>query len=231
MIPPWLRGVPVAMIDVETTGLEPVVDRVIEIAIVVGTYYDDGGLRIVDRWSSVIFPEVPVTEEITKLTGITEDDVFGAPRFAEVATTIHAMANRAKTIQGAYNASFDRRFIACEFARAKVERPELAIPKWAGWESRWLDPYIWGRSFQRFNRGKKKLPDVAARLGIKAPEGLHRAEVDAALALSVLFALADDERFPGGSLADALARQLVVEYEDRADLLGYLYRSGKLQRD
>ncbi len=68
------------IIDIEMTGLEPEKDSIIEIA----------GLRIINNiikstFSSLIKPEeYTLKEEITKLTGITEEMLSSAPHFPEI---------------------------------------------------------------------------------------------------------------------------------------------------
>lgn len=227
VIPPWMRGLEIAMVDTETTGLDPVRDRVVEVAAVVGVHDGERG-TILRRFSSLIYPERPIPPETTKLHGIDDDQVFGKPRFVEVLPKLIEVVGKATP--AAYNAEFDRRALAGEAIRAYAERPGATPPAWLGWESRWLDPYVWGRKFQRFEQGKKKLADVARRLGLAHEGDAHRADADADLALRILWKIAEDPRFPGSSLADALANTVVLGTSERADLLGYLYRKGVLTR-
>ncbi|MCB9435919.1 MAG: DEAD/DEAH box helicase [Anaerolineales bacterium] len=73
-----MRGEIVAL-DLETTGLDYENDTIIEIGAV---RYRDG--EIVDEFSTLIDPGIPIPTRITMLTGITDDDVTGAPRIREV---------------------------------------------------------------------------------------------------------------------------------------------------
>ena len=61
-------------IDIETTGLDPQRDAIIEIAAV-----RMNGSRVEAEWSKLINPGRPVPREITHLTGITDDMLRGAP--------------------------------------------------------------------------------------------------------------------------------------------------------
>jgi predicted DnaQ family exonuclease/DinG family helicase len=66
-------------VDLETTGLDPTLNEIIEI----------GAVKVVDgvvtaEFSELVRPEKPIPEFITNLTGITPDDVVKSPRIAEV---------------------------------------------------------------------------------------------------------------------------------------------------
>ncbi|MEI7643131.1 MAG: helicase C-terminal domain-containing protein [Chloroflexales bacterium] len=66
-------------IDVETTGLQPGVDEIIEVAAV-----KFRGGEILERYSQLVCPLQPLPLKITRLTGITAEDVATAPRFSAV---------------------------------------------------------------------------------------------------------------------------------------------------
>jgi len=99
-----------AVIDVETTGLSPKVERLTEIAIVI---FENG--HIVDEYSSLINPEKSIPYHITQLTGINNQMVQNAPFFYEIAKKIVELTESCTFV--AHNASFDYRFIQAEFAR------------------------------------------------------------------------------------------------------------------
>ncbi len=81
---PWLE-VPIAFLDVETTGRDPQKDRVIELGIVVGTF---GSLDNLQRHGWMINPGVPVSAESSAVHGITDADLVGKPTFASAVPTI-----------------------------------------------------------------------------------------------------------------------------------------------
>src|SRR5262249_6987607 len=80
---------PIALIDVETTGKDGAVDRIIEIGIVVGR-----GGEVVERFSWLINPGCPIPEESRAVHGITDEMVADKPPFAAVAAEILAALAR-----------------------------------------------------------------------------------------------------------------------------------------
>ncbi len=108
-----------AVVDVETTGTRPDADRVIEIGLV-----RVERRRVVDRWRTFIRPDRPVPSFITRLTGIGDEDLHGAPGFDEIAHDLRRRMRDAVFV--AHNAPFDRGFLRAEFTRAGIEwSPEV----------------------------------------------------------------------------------------------------------
>ncbi len=94
-------------LDVETTGLDPRSDDVIELAMAPFTYSLDGRVFGVGPvFQSFNQPRAPISPEITAITGITNDMVAGC-RIDPAA--VAAFAAPASLII-AHNAAFDRRF-------------------------------------------------------------------------------------------------------------------------
>jgi DNA polymerase-3 subunit epsilon len=103
--PGEIRGL---FIDVETTGLVPRSDRIIELSAVPFLFAPDG--RVIAMGKAVVYREDPdrnIPEEITRLTGITNDDVKGK---RIVDGVINEMV-RESAIVIAHNAEFDRQFL------------------------------------------------------------------------------------------------------------------------
>ncbi|KWV56375.1 DNA polymerase III subunit epsilon [Bradyrhizobium macuxiense] len=96
------------LLDVETTGLDPARDEIIELGMVKFTYLPDGRIaRVIDSFSCFNQPSTAIPAEITGLTGITDEMVSGhrldqdhVGQFASDAVVIIA-----------HNAAFDRRFM------------------------------------------------------------------------------------------------------------------------
>jgi DNA polymerase III subunit epsilon len=174
---PWAE-LPIALIDVETTGKDASMDRVVEVGIVIAR-----GGEVVERRNWLVNPGRPIPKEASDVHKITDDQVKDAPAFEAVALEVTAML--AGCVPAAYNASFDRAFLGNELARAgHVLRKDVE----------WLDPLVWARELQQGEKSRA-LGEVAARLGI-ALENAHRASDDAEAALRVLFVLGRDVRVP-----------------------------------
>jgi DNA polymerase-3 subunit epsilon len=66
------------IIDTETTGLDHTKDEVIELGMVAFTYREDGRISdVVGVFSVLREPSVPISPDITRLTGITSELVAG----------------------------------------------------------------------------------------------------------------------------------------------------------
>jgi len=105
-----------SVIDVETTGLTPHYNGIIEIGIV-----KVKGLKIIGKYSTLINPGRQVPFYITQFTGITDDDVFNAPFFEDVAEEISEFISG--SIITAHNLPFDRSFLNKEFLMIGKDKP------------------------------------------------------------------------------------------------------------
>ena len=106
--------------DIETTGLSPVDCGITEI----GASLYRGG-EIVENFGTYVNPEMPIPENITSLTGITDDMVKDAPKTKEAVQKFLAFAGNRMLV--AHNANFDVGFIrkACEKYKIKFNNPYL----------------------------------------------------------------------------------------------------------
>jgi DNA polymerase-3 subunit epsilon len=208
---PWAE-LPIALVDVETTGRDASVDRVVE----VGIAFCRGG-EIVDRKNWLINPGRPIPKEASDVHHITDDAVKDAPLFEAVAQEIAAAL--AGCIPAAYNAAFDRAFLANEVARAQTlgvsASGQGTVPPALRRNVEWIDPLVWARELQQGERSRA-LGEVAARLGI-ALENAHRASDDAEAALRVMLALGRDVRVPPtyASLVQEQRRLAMAQADER----------------
>ena len=98
-----------AFIDLETTGANPLLDRVTEIGVV-----EVEGDRV-SVWDTLINPERPIPQFIQQLTGISDAMVAGAPTFAQVAEELAERLHGRLFI--AHNARFDYGFVRNAYKR------------------------------------------------------------------------------------------------------------------
>lgn len=107
--------------DTETTGLVKHPDaplnkqpRVIEFG---ATALSPASGKVTKRFTQLINPGEPVTDEITKITGITNNDLKNAPAFKDAWKKIQAFLKDA-TMMLAHNEPFDHALIDYELKRA-----------------------------------------------------------------------------------------------------------------
>jgi DNA polymerase-3 subunit epsilon len=202
---PWAE-LPIALLDVETTGRDPSTDRVVEVGLAISR-----GGEIVERKAWLINPGRPIPKEAIDVHTITDDDVRDAPRFEVVAAEI--LEALAGCVPAAYNASFDKAFLKSELDRAALN----GAPQYRAFqrEVEWIDPLVWARELQSEERSRT-LADVAARLNI-AMQSVHRAGDDAEAALRVMLALGRDPRVPStyGPLVQQQRRFSLEQADER----------------
>lgn len=108
-------------VDVETTGLDHQADEIIELAMVPFTYGPDGQIyEVREPFQRFQQPKKPISAEITRLTGITDEMVAG---HSIDPAEVEAFAEKAVLII-AHNAAFDRRFM-------EKLAPSFALKGWA----------------------------------------------------------------------------------------------------
>jgi DNA polymerase-3 subunit epsilon len=98
-------------VDLETTGGNAACDRITEVGLV---RVKNG--EIVDEWSSLVNPDCAISPYIEAFTGISNEMVAEAPRFAEIAAVMRQKLHGALFV--AHNARFDYAFLRSEFLRS-----------------------------------------------------------------------------------------------------------------
>ena len=100
-------------VDLETTGARAEIDRITEVGIV-----RVSAGELIEEWSSLVNPECLIPPYIEAFTGISNDMVAAAPRFAEIAATVRQKLHGALFV--AHNARFDYSFLRSEFLKADI---------------------------------------------------------------------------------------------------------------
>ena len=106
---------PLVIFDLETTGLDLVKDRVIQISYI--KVYPDGKE---ERGNELINPEKHIEPIITQLTGISDEDVKDKPTFKQLAQTL-ADKFVGSDFAGFNSNNFDIPLLAEEFLRAGID--------------------------------------------------------------------------------------------------------------
>ena len=106
---------PLLIFDLETTGLDLVKDRVIQISYI--KVYPDGRE---ERGNELINPEQAIPAEVEQLTGITNADVANKPTFKQLAAKL-CEAFTGSDIAGFNSNHFDVPLLAEEFLRAGID--------------------------------------------------------------------------------------------------------------
>lgn len=197
---PW-HLLPLAVLDTETTGLAPEQgDCIIEVAVI---HFDNG--EVTKRWSTLLDPGIPLHADVTRITGITPDDLLNQPNFVDIADEL--LTHLQGRVLVAYNVPFDRNFLIHEFSRAGRRLPEGV---------KWLDPLVIARQTQK-GQGNMKLGSVAKRLGVSLEEA-HRAQADAECAGRVLLALGKTANLPENlsELLDLIDKWEAAQEAERA---------------
>lgn len=117
-------------LDVETTGLDPRRDEIIELAMTPFRYGLDGRIYALgESFCALRQPSTPIPDEITEITGITNEMVAGkAIDLADVARFAAPAA-----IVVAHNAAFDRKFLErfCDVFTTKPWACSMTQVDWA----------------------------------------------------------------------------------------------------
>ncbi|MDR2465556.1 MAG: ribonuclease H-like domain-containing protein, partial [Streptococcaceae bacterium] len=99
-----------AVVDLEATGSNPTLDRIIQIGIVLIE-----NEKIVSTYTTDVNPGRTISSRIQSLTGISNTQVENAPYFEDVADTIYSILK--DTVFVAHNIYFDFPFLNAEFER------------------------------------------------------------------------------------------------------------------
>jgi predicted DnaQ family exonuclease/DinG family helicase len=179
-------------LDLETTGFDPAVDRIVEIGAARVHLNEDGAVTLGERFTTFVDPGAALGAAITRLTGIRDEDLAGAPSPAEALAKLDAFLGSAPVL--GHNVGFDLGFLERGGlpSRDRLDTVELA-------------------SILMPTAPTYALQALAAASEIH-PEAAHRALHDAMTCAAVLGVLA--------ARARTLPPALLSEAEAFASLLG-----------
>ena len=112
-----------AFLDLETTGLNPEFDEIIEVGVVIA---EDG--NVLERFHTLVNPGKKLTPIITRITGITDEMLADAPNLLEVNSTVLELLGDLPVV--GHNISFDASFlknkVSRQFQNQLIDTLELA---------------------------------------------------------------------------------------------------------
>lgn len=163
-----LNEIRFACLDTETTGLSPETGgKICEIAVSVS----QGG-RVVDEFSTLLNPGLPMSPEVIAIHGITNEMVKDAPSFSDVLPRLLGLLDNCVIV--AHNADFDVSFLRAEFAASGMRFPPYPV----------VDTLKLARKSGKFERNRLGL--IAEELGISC-QGWHRAMADTKMAEQIFY--------------------------------------------
>lgn len=169
-VAPYLKENDIVVFDFETTGLSATDCKIIEI----GAVKIHNG-KITEQFETFVDPEEHIPEDSTKIHGIIDSDVAGAPNFYKALQDFYKFTRNA-TLVG-YNVSFDYSFLLKYGREAgyNFDNPQIDVLKLAVKNVHGLKNY--------------KLKTVATGLGVLL-DNAHRAVYDAIATAEVFIKLA-----------------------------------------
>lgn len=157
----------IVVIDLETTGLDPERDEIVEVAIRSGLDPDD------ETWSRTIRPRRPVPEAARAVHGLGDAELADAPPLADVLPEIHRRLHAADVVVG-YNVGFDLAFLDRAFrdhGLTPLDRGRVRV----------VDPYWMWRALE-----PRTLTGASKRFAGVPLDDAHRAGADVDATLRVL---------------------------------------------
>lgn len=101
------------VLDFETTGFDPEEDSIIQVAAVKYRNFEK-----IDEYITFVNPILEIPPKITKITGITDDDVGDAPYLSDIMPDLLSFLEGETIV--AHNASFDMKFLLKSISESKL---------------------------------------------------------------------------------------------------------------
>ena len=187
--------------DLETTGLNAKLDRIIEI----GAYRIKNN-EILDEFSMFVDPQTEISPRITEITGITQNMVQGAPKEDEAVRKFVEFCGE-NPVLVAHNANFDVSFI-----KAALERMSLSF------DFTYIDTVPLSRALIMSIKNHKL--DTIAKF-LKIPEFNHHRASDDAKALAYIFIALLKMASNVGNISDISKINTSLSSSDPKKLISY----------
>lgn len=186
-----LADVSFVVLDCETTGLRPERDRIVSLA---GVRVGGGAVSALDRFDRLVHPGCPIPAASTRVHGITDGMVAGAPPLDVVLAAFLTFAGDAVLV--GHDLWFDLAFLARETARRggrPIEASHVTL------DTRALSLALHGPG------PSHDLDAIAARLGVSG-HGRHSALGDALITAGIFVRLTDLARARGIATLEQMLR-------------------------
>ena len=165
---------PIVFFDLETTGVSPEKDRIVEIACLKISPVEENGIMTtkIEEKKAVLNPTIPIPKEASDVHGFTDEKVKDCPRFIELSKSLYSFFKDCDF--GGFNSdSYDIPLLSQEFARCNIVFPD--------WDCAYVDVLKFERALN-----PNKLADVYKRYTGQDLEGAHGAENDIRATVDVL---------------------------------------------
>lgn len=174
------------VVDIETTGLSPYHDSIIEVT---ALHLTNG--EVTASFHALVDPGTMLPAHISTLTGITQHDLTGQPRFSDVGDELLAFLGDRVFV--AHNANFDYNFLRQAYRRLQRD-----------YRAPTLCTMLIGRAL--FHRRRASLDSMLAHAGIEH-DRRHRGMADARATAQLFLSLAQEAAKEGMSrYTDLVAR-------------------------
>ena len=220
-----LYGLPVAVIDFETTGIDAYKSRAVEMAIV---HLELGKSNAKVVFKSRFNPGIAIPEGASSIHGICDSDVQDSPSFGDALEEISSLLEG--RVLAAYNLPFDWTILNCEFRRHEQWHPTSQQRMIYGHQFFGLCGLVMARSVDNGSRGKgyHKLSSVCDRRGITLNDA-HSADADSLATANLLEVLLKEVterqgRFP--TVRDFWGWQRAAAMVQERDLRDWLRSKG-----
>ncbi|MGG5257490.1 exonuclease domain-containing protein [Phycicoccus avicenniae] len=220
----WHTG-PLALFDLETTGVDPHRDRIVTAAVITA-----GGGRPTQNREWLVNPGIDIPEGAAAIHGITTDLAQSDGTDArdgvwEIADTLLACINAGGRPVVGHNITYDLTMLFAECVRhghdSYAEQLTRVRPV--------IDTFVLDKWADKFRKGSRKLVDVARHYGVELSEiDAHGAAADALAAGRVAWHIA--QRYPGAQMDPLELHDFLVEEKRyQAESFGkYLVKQGKV---
>ena len=178
------------VIDIETTGINPKNDRILEIGII-----EVENWKIINEFSTLLNPKVKISENAYKVHKISEKMLIDAPTFEEISSFIREKLN-GSLVFGYKCLKFDLTFINYELFRVNK------IP---------IFPIVVDLSYLNDFFNVRSLYQMGKRIGIKISKK-HRALSDAKITFKII-------RWIVEHFSEQIFENFIFKYESKLEKL------------